>query len=160
MVAVAAVANHPAAVRQQLAQRHLRQGRGLEVRHPGHGGVVKTQCPALGQLHQRYRRERLGVRGDAEEVVAGERRAGLNVRQAVRTFEDHLVAEQGCGLDAGHPQVALPELQPGAEVGHGLAGGGAVDVGHEPIVPPAGRSKGRGVCEPYDANQHTPVTMA
>ena len=82
VVAVAAVADEPATVGEQLAQRDPGDRRRRQRRQPLPHRVVEAQHAALGEAHDRRGGERLGVRGDAEAVVRRQRRRRPRRRRA------------------------------------------------------------------------------
>jgi hypothetical protein len=116
VVGLLAVPGRPAGVRHQLSDGRGAQGRAGQEGQPPGGGVVQPQPPGLHQLHDGRGGEGLGVAGDAEQVPGRERRAGLEVGDAVRAREHQLAVEPDGRLDAGHAQQPLLQRQPGVDV--------------------------------------------
>ena len=67
--------------------------------------------PRSDQLHHRRRSERLGVGGDAEQVMVGEWFAGRDVGDTVRRGQHHLVFVQHRRLHARNPIRSAAELR-------------------------------------------------
>ena len=88
--------------------------------------VVEAQPSGLGQLDDGRRRERLRVRGDAEQVRRRERDVRGHVGMTVRDGQCEVAVGPDRRLHSGDPQPLAPEREPPIRVARGVAGGDEV----------------------------------
>ena len=124
LAGIGAVADQPGAVRQQLRERHLGDGRMQAVNKPP-CRIVELEPARFAQFHDRGGGEALRMRSDAKAVTRGQCRAGAEIGDAERLFQDH-VALGGDRDDAtGRLGLAHLKFDPSRDV---------VERGRQPLL--------------------------
>ena len=118
-VRLVGVAHDAAAVSEQLGDRPIGDPRSCESGDVLLDGVVEPQPARLDELHDRRRRERLGMGGDPEQVPGRQRFAGVVLpvrlrqpREPVRGRQEHLAGNRDGDLDARDRAACGPGARP------------------------------------------------
>ena len=134
VVAVGAVTVDARLVPQQLADRVGGGRAAIELRNPRVQRIIQAQASGLDELHDRGRREGLGVRGHVEQVRGGQWLTRDDIGRAQGEARAQLVPDPDRHLDSGGVREAALVLHPGLDEGRCLPDDVDEIHAHEPIA--------------------------